>query len=138
MLYFDVELQGNRQLVDELRQLAEAVAGNSDEAKQAEVEIAGQVADIAPHFTPFVTGSLASSHAVFTDDAETFVAIAPGAVNPFSDENPPQYGPQVHAMGGFSASGHERAFYDVLVREEGERLLDDLEESFIGTLEVFR
>jgi hypothetical protein len=138
MMRFYVDLEENRRLVDELRQLAEAFAEDSPEAKQAEVAIAGEIADIAPDYSPFVTGSLASSHAVFVEGDETFVAIAPGAVNPFSAENPPQYGPEVHEMGGFSASGHERAFYDVLVREEGEELLDFGESEFVGTLEVFR
>lgn len=138
MFYFDVELDQNRALVEDLRQMARAFAENSDEGKQAEVEIAEQVADLAVVYSPFVTGSLASSHAVFADGNETYVAIAPDAVNPWSDENPPQYGPDVHNMGGFSRSGHERAFYDALVRHEGDRLLDDLEESFVGTLEVFK
>ena len=138
MFYFDVELDQNRALVEDLRQMAQAFAENSDEGKQAEVEIAEQVADLAVVYSPFVTGSLASSHAVFADGNETYVAIAPDAVNPWSDENPPEYGPDVHNMGGFSRSGHERAFYDALVRHEGDRLLDDLEESFVGTLEVFK
>lgn len=138
MFYFDVELDQNRALVEDLRQMARAFAEDSDESKQAEVEIAEQVADLAVVYSPFVTGSLASSHAVFADGNETYVAIAPDAVNPWSDENPPQYGPDVHNMGGFSRSGHERAFYDALVRHEGDRLLDDLEESFVGTLEVFK
>ena len=138
MLNFSVELQGNRQLVADLRQLAEAFAESSPEAKRAEIALGGQVANIAPDYSPWATGSLASSHALFVEGDDTFVAIEPGAVNPWSDENPPEYGPEVHDMGGFSRSGHERAFYDVLVREEGETLLDFGEEEFVGTLEVFR
>ncbi len=138
MFYFDAELDGNRALVSDLRQWAEAFAENSDEAKKAEVAVAAAAADLAVVYSPFVTGSLASSHAVFADATETYVAIAPDAVNPFSDEDPPQYGPDVHNMGGFSPSGHERAFYDALVRHEGDGLLDMMGEEFIGTLEVFR
>ena len=139
MFTFAIELEGNRRLVDDLRQLAEAVAENSDEAKQAEVSIAGQVADLASLvYSPVVSGSLASSHAVFAEGGETYVAIAPQAVNPWSDENPPEYGPQVHAMGGYSRSGHERAFYDALVREQDEALLEELEDTFVATLEVLR
>ena len=138
MFTFDIALDGNRRLVDELRQLAEAVAENSDEAREAEVSLATEVADLAVVYSPFVTGSLASSHAVFADGSETYVAIAPGAVNPYSDEKPPEYGPKVHDMGGFSPSGHRRAFYDALVEEQGEQLLDFGEDEFIGTLEVFR
>jgi hypothetical protein len=138
MFVFDVALEGNVKLADELRQLARAVAADSEETRQAELEIAEEVEAIAPSYTPVISGSLASSHAVFVTGEETFVAINPGATNPWSDENPPQYGPEVHDMGGFSYSGHERAFYDVIVREEGDRLLEGLEESFIGTLAVFR
>lgn len=138
MFYFDAELDGNRALVITLRQMAEAFAENSDEAKKAEVGTAAAAADLAVVYSPFVTGALASSHAVFASNTETYVAIAPDSVNPFSDEDPPQYGPEVHNMGGFSRSGHERAFYDALVRHEGEDLLDIMGEEFIGTLEVFK
>lgn len=138
MLRFSIELEGNVQLVADLRRMADAFVEGSSESKQAEVEVAGEVADIAPFYTPIVSGSLASAHAVFVDADETYVAISPSAGNPWSDEKPSEYGPKVHDMGGFSRSGAERAFYDVLVREEGEGLLDSLEEAFIGTLEVFR
>ena len=138
MLRFSVELAGNRQLVTDLRQMAEAFVEGSSESKQAEVEIAGQVADIAPFYTPIVSGSLASAHAVFVDADETYVAIDPSAGNPWSDEKPSEYGPKVHAMGGFSRSGQDRAFYDTLIRQEGERLLDNLEDAFVGTLRVFK
>lgn len=136
--YFDVELDGNRALVESLRQMAQAFAEGSDEARQAEYVIGEQVADLAVVYSPFITGSLASSHALFADTEETYVAIAPDAVNPWSDENPPEYGPKVHNMGGFSRSGHERAFYDALVRYEGDQLLEQLGDEFLGTLEVFR
>lgn len=120
-------------LADLARQIA-----SDDPLRETEVAIAERIVELVGPLTPFVTGSLSTAHAVFVEGDETQVALNPLATNPESILDPHQYGPTVHDMGGISRSGHERAFYDVVLREHGEDLLDLGEETYIVSLEVFR
>ncbi len=138
MIDINISLQGNRDFAADLLALAQRMAEEGGELKRAEVAIAEEAAEIAGPLTPFVSGSWASAWAVFTTPEVSYVAIAPEAKNILSPEDPWQYGPDVHAMGGTSRSGHERAVLDVVVRDYGDQLLEDGADQFIVSLEVFR
>ncbi|PJF23614.1 MAG: hypothetical protein CUN56_00175 [Phototrophicales bacterium] len=104
-----------------LAEYARAVSENG--LKLIELYIAEKAAHIVSGLTPVVSGSLASAHAPFQVDNETYVAINPAAINPTSPERPFQYGPKVHEMGGVSRSGHRRDFYNHLLEEFGDDLI---------------
>ncbi len=126
----------NRALVTSLHEAARATAAGSNELRETEVFIGELLTVAAGEHTPISSGILAVSHAVFQEGSETFVMIAPDSVNPYSDENPPEYGPKVHAMGGISRSGHRRDFYIVTVEEDGDDILEQGADHFFTTLEV--
>ena len=92
--------------------------------REAEVRMGEVAQGYALTHTPVATGSWASSWAVFVEGDNTFLTIAPTAVNPYSDENPPEYGPKVHQMGGVSPSGHRRDVLNVLVDDFGEQIAE--------------
>ena len=123
----------NYWIATQLATAARELAGG-DIAKLAAVEMGEVAQDIAWKETPFVTGSWASSWAVIVQGDETFLGIAPTATNPSSDENPPEYGPKVHAMGGISDSGHRRDVLNVLVSQHGEEIAAAGGESVIVSL----
>lgn len=136
IIFWPIELSGNLKFADELSRIAEAFAADSGEVKETEVAMGELALELVGPLTPWVSGSLASSHAIFTSDEYTILMINPAAVNPYSPENPPEYGPEIHAMGGISRSGHDRAFYDVLVEEHGDEITELGETVFIATIEV--
>jgi len=113
-----------------------AVNDSDDIRKKTEMDMAVAATLFASSLTPVRSGSLATSHEVIQTH-ETYVHISLSAVNPFSPENPAEYGPDIHAMGGTSRSGHIRAFYDQTIIEHGEEILDIGEESLVNTLQVF-
>ncbi len=125
-----------RTLVASLNKAARATAASSNELRETEVFIGELLAVAAGEHTPISSGILAISHAVFQEGSETFVMIAPDSVNPYSDENPSEYGPKVHSMGGISRSGHRRDFYIVTVEEDGDDILEQGADHFFTTLEV--
>lgn len=131
-------LQHNRKVVQDLNQLARALTANSDELKHIEILIAEEGAELARPLTPVISGSLARSHGILIENDDTFIGIAPDAVNPFSPEKPAEYGPKVHEMGGLSRSGHVRAFYDVLIEQHGEHLADVGEEAIDIQLDILK
>lgn len=74
--------------------------GLPNEMKLMEVNIGVDAALYAGRISPFVTGSLSASHIAEDMGPFTLVHINPASTNPFSDEDPPEYGPKVHGMGG--------------------------------------
>ena len=136
MIHISVTLDRSREMQRMLAQLARDIA-DDDKLRQAEVAIAEKIVELVTPLTPVITGALRSAHAVFVEDAQTMVALNPAAKHPTGPLDPHQYGPVVHNMGGVSRSGHERAFYDVVLREHSEELLDVGEEAYIVSLEVF-
>lgn len=133
MIDLSVEWRGNYDIAAEFTEAARLLA-SGHLLREAEHEM-GQVAvAIAWHNTPVVTGAWASSWAVFVEGDKTFMTIAPTAVNPHSDENPPQYGPKVHAMGGISQSGHRRDVLNVIVESYSQEIADVGGEHIITTL----
>jgi hypothetical protein len=123
MIDFDVEWHGNYDIAAKFTEAARLLA-SGNLLREAEQEMGEVAVAIAWHNTPVVTGAWASSWAVFVEDDETFMTIAPTAVNPYSDEDPPQYGPKVHAMGGISQSGHRRDVLNVIVESYGQEIID--------------
>lgn len=107
-----------------------ATIGLENETKLLETEIAVELALYASSISPFVTGSLSASHIVSDMGDFSLVHINPTAVNPFSDEDPYQYGPKVHAMGG------HRAFYARTVDEEADFAIDRQAGHFYGRIEA--
>ena len=136
MIDLRIAWEETKALTASLNEAARATAAGSDELRQTEVVIGEYLAIAAGEYTPISSGILAVSHAVFQEGDETYVTIAPDAVNPFSDEDPPEYGRKVHAMGGISRSGHDRAFYVVTVEAEGENALALGADHFITTIEA--
>lgn len=132
--------------LDALKAVGEAAQADSDIAHQTAVAMALEAAQFAMEISPWVTGSLATSHIVEDEGNPAFVRLDPSSVNPFSDENPPEYGPKVHAFGeqhagsplAESASGGARAFYDATVELFGEDILDVGEDTFLAQLKVNR
>jgi hypothetical protein len=137
MMTLAMALERNREMQRMLADLARQIASD-DPLRETEVAVAERIVELVGPLTPFITGSLSTAHAVFVEDDMTRVALNPLATNPESALDPHQYGPTVHAMGGISRSGHERAFYDVVLAEHGEELLDLGEETYTVSLEVFR
>ncbi len=120
-----------------MRQMENALDGESGEITAVKQAMATLAADRTE--TPVVTGALDSAVAWFSFGNETYVAIDAAVINPTSPEDPWQYGPKVHDMGGFSPnSGHERAFFDVVVRDHGAEILEEGGDLFIGQLNIFR
>lgn len=113
------------------RLLQLATVGLDSEIKLTEVEVAVDLALYAADISPFRTGSLSASHIATDMGPFTLVHINPDATNPFSDENPPEYGPKVHAMGG------HRAFYSRTVFEASELIIDRHEADFILRIEAY-
>lgn len=111
-------------------ELIQAAVGGATGIRKLEAEMAAEALAYARSITPVVTGSLAASHmvTVFGDYSE--VHINPAAVNPYSDENPPTYGPKVHDLSA------DRAFYDRTVAEFGPVLLDRAEERGLKILQL--
>ena len=137
MINIKVSLTQNQNFAADLLALAQRMAEEGGELKRTEVGLAEAAAELAGPLTPVSTGSWASAWGVYTTPEVSYVAIAPEAKNILSPEDPWQYGPDVHAMGGFSRSGHERAVLDVLVRDYGDQLIEDAGEQFVVSLEVF-
>lgn len=128
---------GNWQLSQQIANIERQLA-HGDALQELEFEVAEAVADIAPLLTPVITGSLASSHTPYQGDEGAYVTINTEAINPESDEDPWQYGPKVHEMGGISLSGHRRDFYANLVESYGDLLLTEASDQFILDIGVVR
>lgn len=107
----------------DLVQLAQL--GAAGELKKLEAEMAADALYYARSITPVKTGALQRSHIITVLAAHTLVHINPDAVNPFSPEDPPEYGPKVHARGG------HRAFYDRTVAEYGPVILQKAEDDAV-------
>lgn len=110
--------------------LSLALTGFEDETIQLEKSVAVDLALYASHISPFVTGSLSASHIVSEMGDYSLVHISQHTTNPWSDEDPWQYGPKVHAMGG------QRAFYDRTVEERAPSAIQEQEREFIGRIEA--
>lgn len=123
MINLDVSFDNNFWLSRQLLIAAQEIA-SGDLEREAEVKMGEVGQGFALTHTPVVTGSWASSWAVFVEGDRTFMTIAPTAVNPYSDENPPEYGPDVHGMGGTSPSGHRRDVLNVLVDDFGDQIAE--------------
>lgn len=146
MISFEIDEMWQRNL-NEMLEMLESFkdASEPSTAKEAEIAMAAEAALYAAEITPWQSGALATSHVVVSTSDETYVHINPTAVNPSSDEDPPEYGPKVHKMGedhagtplAESPSGGARAFYTMTVELFGEELLNVGEETFIASLEVF-
>ncbi len=132
--------------IGSLKAVGDAAQADSNAARQTAVAMAIEAAQFAMELSPWVTGSLATAHIVEDEGNPAFVRLDPSSVNPFSDEDPPQYGPKVHAFGeqhagsplAESASGGARAFYDATVELFGEDILDVGEDTFLAQLKVNR
>ena len=107
-----------------------ATIGLVDEVKHLETDVAVDLALYASDISPFVTGSLSASHIVTDMGDSSLVHISETAVNPFSLEDPHEYGPKVHAMGG------HRAFYDRTVDEAADQIIDHHRDVFYGRVEA--
>ncbi len=104
--------------------------GLGSELELFEYEVAEDAAIYASDISPFVSGSLSASHIVTPFGRFTLVHIDETAVNPFSPENPHEYGPEVHAMGG------HRAFYTRTVDEYGDILVKKHGDAYVARLEA--
>lgn len=104
--------------------------GVEDEATLLEKDIAIDLALYASSISPFVTGSLSASHTVSEMGDFSLVHISEHTTNPFSDEDPWQYGPEVHAMGG------HRAFYTRTVAEASDDVVERHGDAFMGRIEA--
>jgi hypothetical protein len=133
---FMMILESNEQILRELIDLARATAEESDEARQVEEHMGELAADAAAFESPVWSGTLSRSHAVYVEPDATYVAIDPGIKNPFSPEDPHQYGPEIHAMGGLSRSGHRRDFYTATVEIHGQEIVESAADFYITTLEA--
>lgn len=133
MIESGLEYTGNYWLTTQLTIAARDLAGE-DVEKLAEVEMGITARGFAWDNTPVVSGSWANAWAVMREGDETFLGIPPTAVNPYSDENPPEYAPKVHTMGGVSRSGHRRDVLNVLVDVYGQDILVAGGESVIASL----
>lgn len=98
--------------------------------KRMEAELAEMGLEYARSITPVVTGSLQASHMITVFGDHSLIHINPSAVNPYSLENPPTYGPKVHAK------SDDRAFYDRTVAEFGPVLLQTAEDRAIEILRL--
>lgn len=107
-----------------------ATIGLVDNVKLLETDVAVDLALYASDISPFVTGSLSASHIAEDMGDFTLVHISETAVNPFSLEDPHEYGPKVHAMGG------HRAFYDRTVDEKADTAIDHHLDVFYGRVEA--
>ena len=134
------------QAIESLKAVGQAAQRDSDEVHQTAVAMGIEAVQYAMEISPWLTGSLATSHILVDEGNPVFVRIDPSSVNPFSDENPPEYGPKVHRMGeqyagtplAESPSGGARAFYDATVELFGEEILDVGEETFLAQLRVLK
>ena len=133
MIDLSVTFDSNFWLTNKLTKAARAMS-SGNMLREAEVEMGETAQALALNNTPVVSGSWASSWAVFVEGDETFLTIAPTAVNPYSDENPPEYGPKVHGMGGVSPSGHRRDVLNVLLERYSEDITDAGGEYVIASL----
>lgn len=132
MIGYDLQYRNywlSTQLILAARELA---SGNVEKEAAVEMGIAAEA--YAWNNTPVVTGSWASSWTVIIEGDEVFLTIAPTAVNPYSDENPPEYAPKVHEMGGVSRSGHRRDVLNVLVDDYGDDIISAGGESVIASI----
>ena len=125
----------NQDIADNLTELAQLTA-SGDMLRTAEVKMGEMAEGFAQAYTPWITGSWASSWAVMIQGDTTFLGIAPNAINPYSDENPPEYGPKVHNMGGISWSGHRRDVLNVLVEDFSEEITAAGGEYVIGSIKA--
>ncbi len=103
----------NFRVIDRWEELAD-MWSNAKHGNWQEMELlaAIELKQAASENTPIVSGSLASAHTAWHDNIVGIVEISQHAVNPLSDQDPWQYGPWVHSLGGISASGHHRNFYE--------------------------
>ena len=114
-LFFKTDWQGNYALARKLTALTGLLS--TDGLRKVEQAMGRKAQEIAHVTTPVLTGSWASSWAVLEDEDGTFLGIPPTAVNPFSDEDPPEYAPKVQAKKGISWSGHDREVTKVLAEK---------------------
>lgn len=132
MIIFDLnEIMRFRQAISiaQIELMQAAITGASG-IKKMEAELAAEALAYARSITPVVTGSLAASHMLTVAGDYTDIHINPAAINPYSDENPPTYGPKVHALSA------DRAFYDRTVEEFGPVLLQRAEERSLKILQL--
>ena len=136
MITAKIVMERDLQIMQALRDIARATAAESGELKEAEEYMGELAADAARHETPIRHGVLMKSHAVFTGPQETYVAIEPEIVNPWSPEDPIEYGPKVHQLGGISRSGHRRDFYVATVELHGDDIVAAGADFYVTTLEA--
>lgn len=121
----------------ELFRIARRAASGSPERK-TELAIAYAAREVAHPLTPIVTGSWRSAWAVVSEPSVAIMGVDPGATNPLSDEDPIEYAPEVHEMGGRSRSGHRRAVLQVVMDDHSDDLLDIGEEQYLISIGVNR
>ena len=117
-----------RQLQNDL--LMMATVGLENEVKLVETEIAIDLALYARDISPYLTGSLSSSHTVTDKGEYSLVHINPATTNPFSELDPWQYGPLVHARDDGRSD-----FYNRTVDEYAEYAIEHNAGDFIKRIE---
>ena len=119
---------------------AARLAEGSSTTRKVEHDMAVEALPLIRDLTPIRSGSWRQSWFEKFDRADeggTFVQVSTLTSNPMGDEKPYQYAPRVHAMGGRSRSGHERAVLDVFMDQHSDQILQKGEDSMFLSLRVF-
>lgn len=110
-MIIDVRIENRDELFAFLDRLVEATSDGSEQFRKTELEMAERGRELAADVSPVLSGTLASAHvAQARKGGGAVVFISPTVAGP-RGARPAVYGPIVHAMGGRSPSGGERAFY---------------------------
>ena len=140
MLNQKVIYDSNAALVAALNSAAARLAEGSSLTRKVEHDMAVEALPLIRDLTPIRSGSWRQSwfeNFERADEGGTFIQVSTLTRNPLGSEKPYQYAPRVHAMGGRSRSGHERAVLDVFMDQHSDQILQKGEDSMLLSLRVF-
>ena len=137
MLTLTASTKNNRRIIATLNAMAQQLADEGGIIKQAEMHIAEEAYPLIYEETPRITGSWQESWLIASEENHTSISVSALTTNPMSIEKPASYAPKVHAWGGRSRSGHERAVFTAFVRDHGDIVLEHGADNVILSLRVF-